>query len=158
MKNKSKKLLNIGFYLIIIFTIIIIDIIHINSPKSTMVKEEKIAVSDTEVNESIDEDVSNKKASNGFASFPNEISTPENYADIDIAGNNEVVEIEKVDKTMYTTAKVNLRKNCSMSDDVICVLPANTEVHVIGICNNSWAQVEYDDNEGYIYLEYLLDK
>lgn len=57
-------------------------------------------------------------------------------------------------KVMTTTTNVNMRTNSSTSARVIKVVPAGTKVTVIDY-ENGWYRVDYDNDAGCIYGEYL---
>lgn len=57
-------------------------------------------------------------------------------------------------KVLTTTANVNMRTNSSTSARVIKVVPKGAEVTVIDY-ENGWYRVDYDNDSGCIYGEYL---
>lgn len=152
MDKKTKKLLNIGFIVLCVLVVLIIDVIHFSIVKTKTVKTEVATESTTE-----NDAILNSDKADVLEAIPKTVESPDNFVDTDISDSNEIVNIEKADKTMYTTSQVNIRTNCSTNDDIIETLEPGTELHVIGICNNDWVQVEHGDVTGYVYLKYLTD-
>lgn len=60
-----------------------------------------------------------------------------------------------VNKRMYTTARVNFRKGCSTSYDIIDTLDKNTEVYVLEQTEQNWYKVKFLGKTGYISKSYL---
>lgn len=58
---------------------------------------------------------------------------------------------------MYTTAKVNVRKEASTDGEVYCTLDARTVVKVVGI-GEEWNQILLDEDIYYISNQYLREK
>lgn len=67
--------------------------------------------------------------------------------------------IAKLEKNMYATTTVNIRKGPDTTYEKLGTLIMNQEVKVTGICNeNDWYRVEYNDGIGFVSGEYLSDK
>lgn len=60
-----------------------------------------------------------------------------------------------INKPMYTTVRVNFRKGCSTSYDIIDTLDKNTEVYVLEQTEENWYKVKFLAKTGYISKSYL---
>lgn len=63
------------------------------------------------------------------------------------------IDISKI-TSMYTTTGVNLRKGPSLEDEIIKVLPINTEIKVYQT-EDEWTKVIDEENIYYIYSDYI---
>lgn len=63
------------------------------------------------------------------------------------------IDISKI-VSMYTTTGVNLRKGPSLEDEIIKVLPINTEIKVYQT-EDEWTKVIDEENIYYIYSDYI---
>lgn len=63
--------------------------------------------------------------------------------------------VEDCNQTMYTTEKVNIRISPKVGTTKIGFLKKNEAIHVIGICNNGWSKVLYNESVAYISSNYL---
>ena len=62
-----------------------------------------------------------------------------------------------LNKRMYTTAKVNFRKGCGTSYDIIYTLDKNTEVYALEQSEQNWYKVKFLGKTGYISKSYLTE-
>lgn len=77
------------------------------------------------------------------------------YLDFINGGSKETAaDTKESGRQLVTTAAVNMRTNSSMNARVIKVVPAGASVTVIDY-ENGWYRVDYDDDAGCIYAEYL---
>lgn len=58
-------------------------------------------------------------------------------------------------KTMYAAQDVNVRESYSTNSAILEQIAAGTEVTVLGITDNKWYQISYNDGVAYIRSEYL---
>jgi uncharacterized protein YgiM (DUF1202 family) len=58
--------------------------------------------------------------------------------------------------TLYTTDRVNLRKEPTTNSDIILTLDKRTEVRMI-TSSDKWVKVLYGDTFGYLYKDYVTD-
>lgn len=65
------------------------------------------------------------------------------------------MEIKAVDETVYATAGVYIRSSCSTDAAPIGSLAKGSSIHRSGICANGWSRVTYNDEDAYIYGDYL---
>lgn len=65
--------------------------------------------------------------------------------------------VESCDKQMFATEKVNIRVSPKIGTTKIGFLKFNEKIHVIGICDNNWSQVDYNGITAYINSDYLSD-
>lgn len=63
--------------------------------------------------------------------------------------------VEDCDKVMYATEKVNIRVSPKVGTTKIGFLNKNEAIHVIGICDNGWSKVLYNESTAYISSNYL---
>lgn len=63
--------------------------------------------------------------------------------------------VEECDKVMYATEKVNIRVSPKVGTTKIGFLNKNEAIHVIGICDNGWSKVLYNESTAYISSNYL---
>lgn len=63
--------------------------------------------------------------------------------------------VEDCDKIMYATEKVNIRVSPKVGTTKIGFLNKNEAIHVIGICDNDWSKVLYNESTAYISSNYL---
>ena len=63
------------------------------------------------------------------------------------------IDISKI-VSMYTTTGVNLRKGPSLEDEIVKVLPINTEIKVYQT-EDEWTKVIDEENIYYIYSDYI---
>lgn len=63
--------------------------------------------------------------------------------------------VEECDKIMYATEKVNIRVSPKVGTTKIGFLNKNEAIHVIGICDNGWSKVLYNESTAYISSNYL---
>lgn len=73
--------------------------------------------------------------------------------DIDLV--NGWFSVEDCDKIMYATEKVNIRVSPKVGTTKIGFLNKNEAIHVIGICDNGWSKVLYNESTAYISSNYL---
>lgn len=73
--------------------------------------------------------------------------------DIDLI--NGWFSVEDCDKVMYATEKVNIRVSPKVGTTKIGFLKKNEAIHVIGICDNGWSKVLYNESTAYINSNYL---
>lgn len=73
--------------------------------------------------------------------------------DIDLV--NGWFTVEECDKVMYATEKVNIRVSPKVGTTKIGFLKKNEAIHVIGICNNGWSKVLYNQSPAYINSSFL---
>lgn len=73
--------------------------------------------------------------------------------DIDLV--NGWFSVEDCDKVMYATEKVNIRVSPKVGTTKIGFLNKNEAIHVIGICDNGWSKVLYNESTAYINSNYL---
>lgn len=73
--------------------------------------------------------------------------------DIDLV--NGWFSVESCDKVMYATEKVNIRVSPKVGTTKIGFLKKNEAIHVIGICNNGWSKVLYNQSPAYINSSFL---
>lgn len=73
--------------------------------------------------------------------------------DIDLV--NGWFSVKDCDKIMYATEKVNIRVSPKIGTTKIGFLNKNEAIHVIGICDNGWSKVLYNDSIAYISSNYL---
>lgn len=73
--------------------------------------------------------------------------------DVDLV--NGWFSVEDCDKIMYATEKVNIRVSPKVGTTKIGFLNKNEAIHVIGICDNGWSKVLYNDSIAYISSNYL---
>jgi 3D (Asp-Asp-Asp) domain-containing protein len=66
---------------------------------------------------------------------------------------------EKTDEVMYTSANVFARQSSPNKDfkDELC-LPKGTEVQRVGISENGWDIIKYNDELYFVWYEYLTDE
>ena len=69
----------------------------------------------------------------------------------------EAEEEKEVIAVMYTTRKVNVRKEPSLDAEIVATLDARAEVEVFSI-ESEWSEVQYDNGVCYIASEYLKEK
>lgn len=67
------------------------------------------------------------------------------------AGVNKIAE----DSTMYTTVALRMHASCSMDATVIGTAPKGSAIHVTGILDNHFSQVQYDGRTAYCATQYL---
>ena len=72
--------------------------------------------------------------------------------------NNDKATFSDVNETVYTTERVNLRKNYSTSSEKISTLSKDTKLTRTGISSNGWSRVNYNGQTGYIFSQYLTAK
>lgn len=63
--------------------------------------------------------------------------------------------VEDCNQTMYATEKVNIRISPKVGTTKIGFLKKNEAIHVIGICDNGWSKVLYNESTAYISSNYL---
>lgn len=63
--------------------------------------------------------------------------------------------VEDCNQTMYATEKVNIRISPKVGTTKIGFLKKNEAIHVIGICDNGWSKVLYNESVAYISSNYL---
>lgn len=73
--------------------------------------------------------------------------------DVDLV--NGWFSVESCDKVMYATEKVNIRVSPKVGTTKIGFLKKNEAIHVIGICNNGWSKVLYNQSPAYINSSFL---
>lgn len=73
--------------------------------------------------------------------------------DIDLV--NGWFSVKDCDKIMYATEKVNIRVRPKVGTTKIGFLNKNEAIHVIGICDNGWSKVLYNESTAYISSNYL---
>ena len=67
--------------------------------------------------------------------------------------------IIKLEKNMYATTTVNIRKGPDTAYEKLDTLILNQAVKVTGVCKeNDWYRVEYNDGIGFVSGEYLSDE
>jgi len=59
--------------------------------------------------------------------------------------------------TVYTTTKVNVRKNPQLDAEIYCVLDAHTDIEKVEDVDD-WTKVFLDNNVYYVFSEYLREK
>lgn len=67
------------------------------------------------------------------------------------------IEFQKVDEILYTSTKLNVRKECSTDSEVVKVLPERAKIHRIGI-GDIWSKISLDEGDYYVATEYLSEK
>lgn len=67
----------------------------------------------------------------------------------------EKVSFSEVDEIVYATTSVNIRNKPNVDGEKISVASFNQEIHRIGIGDNGWSQIIYEDNICYINSNYL---
>lgn len=65
------------------------------------------------------------------------------------------VNVEVKEGTYYTTNDVNLRTDASTEVEYIVGIPANTQLHSTGVCDNGWIRVDYNGQVGYVSGDYV---
>ena len=73
--------------------------------------------------------------------------------DVDLV--NGWFSVEACDKIMYATEKVNIRVSPKVGTTKIGFLKKNEAIQVIGICDNGWSKVLYNESTAYISSNYL---
>lgn len=63
--------------------------------------------------------------------------------------------VEACDKIMYATEKVNIRVSPKVGTTKIGFLKKNEAIRVIGICDNGWSKVLYNQSPAYISSSFL---
>lgn len=91
----------------------------------------------------------NKKASFNLVNSP--------YVKKDNISPEILFDIKKDEKTMYATTSVNIRKLPSKDSDKLGILSFAQGILQLGVCNNGWSQVLYNDEPAYINTTYLQD-
>ena len=93
------------------------------------------------------EEIPNKPESSNIQTSP--AAKPETQPDYTVT---------KTDMTQYvTTDGLNVRTGPSTNYEKIGVLSLNNEVHVIGIVDNGWTQIEYNGETAFVSSKYLSD-
>lgn len=62
---------------------------------------------------------------------------------------------QNVNQSAIVTEKVNFRSSYSTTSSLLGKIPKNATVNRIGIGNNGWSKIQYNDKTGYIKTEYL---
>ena len=75
--------------------------------------------------------------------------------DHNLTVNSTEVDIETVEKTVWTTVPVNVRAGSSAATRKIAVLSKGTELTRTGIGSDGWSRVEYNDETYYIASQFL---
>ncbi len=65
------------------------------------------------------------------------------------------MKIKAVDETVYATAGVHIRGSYSTTSDVIGSLAKGASIRRTGVCDNGWSRVVYNNQDAYIYGDYL---
>ncbi len=60
-----------------------------------------------------------------------------------------------VNETVYAIAKVHIRKKDNVNSKILATLKTGDTVKRIGIGDNGWSKIEYNNKEGYIYTQYI---
>ena len=68
---------------------------------------------------------------------------------------DQLVEEEEVDDSVYTTRELNFRKGPGTKKTIIGRIPEGTRVQRIAIASNGWAKVTYEGQTGYISGDYI---
>ncbi len=69
----------------------------------------------------------------------------------------KVYEVKDLNKTMYATTSVRVRKSYSTSSDVLGSYGKGQEAKITGESANGWMRVEYNGQTGYVAKSYLSD-
>ncbi len=72
---------------------------------------------------------------------------------------NELIwKAELVDQDMFTSTNVYARTIPNTADKTQLCLPTGTEIHRIGISDNGWDIIEYDNKMYYMWYEYIVEE
>ena len=78
--------------------------------------------------------------------------------DIDDSDDKSGWKINSLDKTMYATSNVNVRKGPDSSYSKLGSLSKSQEVHITGQCEETgWYQIDYKGEIGFVSKDYLHD-
>lgn len=86
-----------------------------------------------------------------------EIEEPEQDTETDEANQQEEIEIEALDKTMYASNGVNVREGDSTAFNVVGQLYTNQSVHVTGRSTTGWFRIDYGNDSAFVSDKYLSD-
>ncbi len=67
----------------------------------------------------------------------------------------EKISFSEVDEIVYTTTSVNIRKKPNVNSEKVSTAPLNQELNRIGIGDNGWSKIIYENNIYYINSKYL---
>lgn len=68
-------------------------------------------------------------------------------------------ETEEIESTIkFIKDNISLRRGAHNNYEVICNLQTNNKVEVIGITNNDWYKVKFNNFEGFVPINYTSDK
>ena len=70
----------------------------------------------------------------------------------------KAMKLKAVDETVYATAGVHIRASYSTTSDVIGSLASGASIRRTGVCDNGWSRVVYNNQDAYIYGDYLTTK
>ncbi len=71
--------------------------------------------------------------------------------------NKDEIEVTAVNKTMYATQSVNVRKGPSTEYDKLGTLSKDEEVHVTGQAKNGWFRFDYNGGNAFVSNNYLTE-
>lgn len=63
--------------------------------------------------------------------------------------------IKAVDETVYATAGVHIRASYSTASDTVGSLAKGASIRRTGVCDNGWSRVIYNNQDAFIYGDYL---
>ena len=85
------------------------------------------------------------------------LNAAENIAESTIDTDAQSANASELHETYYVNAQngLKMRSAPSKDSDVITLLPYGAEVTVIGTSNNSWCEIEYLNESGYVAANYI---
>ena len=84
-----------------------------------------------------------------------EVSSAGTEAESADAENTEAAEGEVV--YMTNTSSVNMWAATNKDEGILAVIPLGKEIQLVEKVDSEWARVAYNDQEGYVKLEYLIE-
>ena len=66
--------------------------------------------------------------------------------------------IKAVDESVYSTAAVHVRQSYSTDSEILGTLEQGGQIKRTGICDNGWSRVIYNNQDAYIFGDYLTTK
>lgn len=96
----------------------------------------------------------------GVAYCDSEFVTTTPHENAVVHGTNglpEGVNKVKKDVVMFTTVSLHLRAVCSSDSGLVATVPKNTALHVTGILDNHWSEVQYDGRTLFCVTEFLSE-
>lgn len=162
MKNKTNKIIiSVCIGLIILATIIIIVFNLVNEKEKKSASEGEIIVEKN--SESIDysfeeSDYSKEKILETTNSNTNntESKTTVQFTVEETTAEEAVIEIERLEKTMYAISSANVRSVPKMESEVLGKLVSSQGVSVTGK-TDEWYRINYNGAEGFVHYTLLSD-